>query len=293
MHPTTICCSFRSWLRARWWIPGKSGSNARDDDFRAGAWVPRRRAPIVPNTPLINCGKGTLTREHPSKPGTFQYLRATCKRFSCPHCGPEKKKHYKAAIFEARKTFRLQRHVVLTLDPGLIPPNLDSIEYIQRVWTRFRSWIAQHKGIKFTYLRTIELQQNGTAHFHLIWRECISQDELIEAWRACGGGHQCRIRWCDGNRGASYIAKYISKELVTELRPGTRRVACSHGVVLFQPTLPSGWTFNPLSFYDCMAFALGLSWTDAYTSSIDRYFEAESPPEDKSTWATIDGRKDS
>jgi hypothetical protein len=250
-----------------------------------------RRASIVPPTLLINCGKGTLTRESPSKPGTFQYLRATCKRFSCPSCGPEKKQKYRQAIYAATKEHRLQRHLVLTLDPGLIPPNLDSIVYIQRVWARFRSWLQEHKALKLTYLRTIEFQGNGTAHFHVLMRECVSQDELIEAWVSCGGGHQVRIRFCDGNRGARYITKYITKHGVTELPPRARRVATSREIKLFQPTLPSGWTYNPLSFYDCLALALGISWSDAFTSSIDRYFEAESPPEDKSTWQVIYGQE--
>lgn len=241
---------------------------------------------------MINCGKGTLTREHPEHPGRYQYLRATCKRFSCPTCGPQKKQKYKAAIYEARKLYCLQRHVILTLDPGLIPPDIDSVVYIQRVWARFRTWMLIHKGLKFTYLRTIELQGNGTAHFHLIWRECISQDELIQAWVECGGGHQCRIRWRDGNRGARYIAKYLSKELVTPIRKGTRRVATSKGIKLFEKPAPTGWVFNRLSFYDCMSLALHISWSEAFTSKTDRYFEAESPPEGEDVWQAIYGRNE-
>lgn len=249
-----------------------------------------RRASIVPHPALINCGKGTLIRESPSKPGTFQYLRATCKRFSCPTCGPEKKARYRAAIYAVRKEWRLQRHVVLTLDPGLIPPNIDSIVYIQQVWCRFRTWMQANMGVKLHYIRTIEFQENGTAHFHLLIQETLSQDTIIQAWRGVGGGHQCRIRFRDGNRGAHYITKYVTKGGVTELPPGARRVATSREIKLFQPTLPTGWTYNPLSFYDCLALALSISWEEAITGNIDRYFEAESPPEDKSTWQAIYGR---
>ena len=236
---------------------------------------------------MASCGKGTLTREHPHKPQRWQYLAATCKKLSCPSCGPKKKSQYRAAIFRLRKEHRLQRHIVLTLDPGLIPADRSSIEYIQQVWARFRTYLHDKRNLSLTYIRTIEVQENGTAHFHLIISETISQENLINWWVACGGGHQCRIRFRDGNRGAHYITKYVTKELVTPLPPGTRRVATSKGLRLFEPKAPSGWEWNSLPMWVHVANAYTLNVNALEVLPQPEYFESESPPLDNAegTWA--------
>lgn len=232
---------------------------------------------------MAHCGKGTLTREHPQKPATWQYLRATCKKLSCDNCGPGKAAQYRAAIFALRREHRLQRHVVLTLDPSLIPPGRDSVEYIQQVWCRFRTFLRDKRGMRLTYVRTIELQKNGTAHFHLILKETITQDSLRKWWVECGGGHQCTIGFRDGNRGAAYITKYITKEFLRTLPAGTRRVACSRPLRLFPPQLPAGWSYTPMSF--------SIQWMNSYPDvpqhgpfqAEKHYFESESPPIDDSS----------
>lgn len=218
----------------------------------------------------------------------MQCIQAGCKKLSCRWCGEYKAKVYKRAIAELADREKLIRMVTLTLDPGLIPPTVNSVRYIQRVWNRFRIWIRDHKGIKLHYVRCVELQQNGTAHYHLLWRECISQDEIIKAWTECGGGHQCRISIPKHNKGPGYVSKYISKRLAEELGKGTRVVATSRGLILFPATLPSGWAYTKLSFYYAyQASVFPLLLHGVYTET-PKYFEHYKPPNEERPWTWND-----
>jgi hypothetical protein len=253
-------------------------SSASDDDSRHGVDRPVLFMAGRVSYHMSTCGKGSLYREHPTKAGSFQFLRGTCRKFTCLDCGPKKKKLYRKAIFAARAEYRLQRHMILTLDPGLIPADVDSLVYLQQVWSRFRTWLFTHRQLKLQFIRTIELQSNGTAHFHVLLHETLAQDTIIKAWVECGGGHQCRIRFRDGNRAAAYVTKYITKAIVTELRSGSRRVATSQGITLFPAKLPSGWSYSPVSFVFQIEYTFGLSFMEAHLCQISDYFEAESPP---------------
>ncbi len=226
----------------------------------------------------MTCGRGSLTREHPEKPGTWQYLSTSCKKLTCPDCGPLKAAEYKKAIFAAAKEHGLQRHLTLTLDPGLIPPDRDSIDYINQVWHRFLAVIFRERNVKLTYLRVLELQENGTAHFHVLVKEQFAQDVWIQFWVGVGGGHQCRIRFRDGNRGAAYVTKYVSKELLLEIPPGRRRVATCRLIRLFEPHEKTGWEWlsTPMWMHHMNCF--GTNFQQAINSLLDRYFESESPP---------------
>ena len=247
-----------------------------------------------------NCSKGHLHREHPNRPGVFQFIPATCKRFTCPRCAPKKKETYVKAIHAAREQHRLQRHVVLTLDPGVVPQGRPTTQYIQQVWSRFRTWLADHKQLRLSYLRTIELQENGTAHFHLLIGQTLTQETLIEAWVECGGGHQCRIRYRDGGRAeknivryvsknlatttreqqpdGTWITRYVTKDLVQQLPAGTRRVATSRGIRLFEPKPKSGWEWSrwPL-WMQLMNAGLETHLDSGHFADPD-YIELETPP---------------
>lgn len=181
-------------------------------------------------------------------------------------------------MIELAKKHKLIRLVTLTLDPGLIPSELDSVVYIQRVWNRFRTWIWEHKHIRLTYIRVVELQENGTAHYHLCLKECISQDEIIEAWTNCGGGHQCRIGIPKHSDPARYASKYISKALADELRKGTRVVATSQGLILFPPPPDTGWRHISTDYFSLLATHLNTTWREAWESTTGSYFEYQRPP---------------
>ncbi len=227
----------------------------------------------------MSCGKGTLSRPHPTKPFVYQYLMAKCHRLRCADCGPKKASRYKQAAIAAAKKHGLIRLVTLTLDPGLIPADRDSLQYIQQVWARFRTYLKEKRGLTLHYIRVIELHESGVAHFHLVIRETIAQENLRLWWQECGGGHQCKIGMPNRRDPAAYATKYISKKYLEELPKGTRIIATSHGIQLFEPKIPTGWVYSPESFFSLLCLTMNVSFTEAWNSSITDYFEAESPPE--------------
>jgi hypothetical protein len=249
---------------------------------------------------VSNCSKGSLHREHPAKPGVFQFIPARCKRFSCPTCAPKKKENYVNAIRMLRERHHLQRHVVLTLDPGLVPEGRASVLYIQQVWARFRTLLRTRRSLSLTYIRTIELQANGTAHFHLLIHETITQQNIIDWWQECGGGHQCRIRFRDGGRAEREIARYVTKDLATaittvdkfgqfvtryvtkdlvqQLPDHTRRVATSRGLRLFEPKVKSGWEWSRWPLWMQLHEAGLRTHLDSGHYTEPNYIELKSPP---------------
>jgi hypothetical protein len=227
----------------------------------------------------MSCGKGTLSRPHPTKPFVYQYLMAKCHKLRCPDCGPKKASRYKQAAIAAARKHGLIRLVTLTLDPGLIPADENSLQYIQQVWSRFRTFLRDKRGLKLDYIRVVELHESGVAHFHLVIRQTIAQDNLRKWWQECGGGHQCTIGMPNRRDPAAYATKYISKRYMETLPPGTRVIATSQGIKLFAERVPTGWVYSPTSFFTCLCLTLGLSFTDAWMSVITDYFESESPPQ--------------
>lgn len=234
---------------------------------------------------MASCGKGTLTRKHPDKLFIWQFLAASCKKLTCPSCGPAKAAAYRKAVYELAQTHGLRRHVVLTLDPGLIPPGIDSVEYIQQVWANFRTYLAREHNLRLTYIRVLEFQANGTAHFHLLIHETVAQDTLLQSWVGCGGGHQVRIRFRDGQRGAMYITKYLTKNLLCELPPGHRVITTARKLRLFEPRVSAGWKWNRYPLWIHLEFA-GISCPAAIEAGfIEHYVELDSPPYDEGDYS--------
>lgn len=227
---------------------------------------------------MSNCGKGSLTREHPEKPGTWQYLATSCKKLTCDDCGPVKAAAYKRAIFAAAKKHGLNRLLTLTLDPGLIPPDRDSIEYINQVWHRYLTVIMRNRKVPLLFLRVLELQKNGTAHFHVLTNAQFAQDTWLQLWVAAGGGHQVRIRFHDGNRGAAYVCKYVSKELLQQIPKGRRRVTTCRAIRLFEPHVPTGWEWNRDPLWVHAMNCYGLRFDLILVTPNPKYFEHQVPP---------------
>ena len=202
----------------------------------------------------MGCVRGVLSRPHPLKPGVTQIFHPGCHKLRCLRCGPIKASAYRAAVYVLAQRHKLQRLVTLTLDPWLIPPNTDSVTYINQVFARFRTKLSERRGLKLTYVRVLEFQRNGTAHLHLLIHETVAQDTLLQAWRTSGGGHQVRIRFRDGNSGASYVTKYLTKDLCAAVPPGRRVITTDRGMLLFPAKLPSGWQWHNWDFGVLVSF---------------------------------------
>lgn len=226
----------------------------------------------------MSCSRGILHRPHPLHIGVHQFLPAKCKRLRCPECGPRKAALYRKRVFVVSQQHGLRRMVSLTLDQSLVPAGTDSVEYINQVFHRWQVTLKREYGLNLRYVRVLEFQLNGYAHFHLLVNLTIAQDTLIKTWVKAGGGHQCRIRYRDGTRGASYITKYITKNLALNVPEGRRMITTSRGIVLLEKTLPTGWVF----FLWSPEFVLAYMETSIIQSTSDLdgsgYFESYRAP---------------
>lgn len=224
------------------------------------------------------CARGVLSRKHPLKPDAWQFLRNRCKRLRCPHCGPKRAAICRDAIFRAATALLLHRLVTLTLDPGLIPADAKSVDYINQVFHRWLTILQREFPAKLTYIRVLEFQGNGTAHFHLLIKETIAQDTIIKTWVKAGGGHQVRIRYRDGNRGAAYVTKYITKDLALNVPEGRHMFSSSKGVVLFPKKLPTGWQWHNWDYDLLVHFMENAIIESTGTPETSDYFESYRDP---------------
>jgi hypothetical protein len=128
--------------------------------------------------------------------------------------------------------------VTLTLDPGKLPEDCQdtagSIRYIRECWREMRVYLARIKGGRSVqFIASLELQENGRAHLHILVNVWIDKDVLEAAWVAVGGGHQVSIKYVDIHRVRGYLAKYITKEILSQIPAGVRRFSCSKGIVIW------------------------------------------------------------
>jgi hypothetical protein len=131
-----------------------------------------------------HCGRFTVKNTK-----TLKHHRVYCKCWDRSWCGPRKAKRYKWAIRATAEAHGLSRFVSLTLDPSLVGDE-NSVAYLNRTFAKLRTYLKRHFRTSIKYIRVLEFQQNGTAHFHVLVDRYIPQKWLQKAWQAVGGGRQ-------------------------------------------------------------------------------------------------------
>ena len=203
------------------------------------------------------CGSSSASRQDPENAQRTQYVRLDCKKLSCPRCGHKRARAYLRAIAAAAEEHKLCRHMTLTLDPKKIPQGTDSVTYVRELWGYFRVYLFRKFHVSPQFICVLELQENGNAHLHILIRQTIVQNWIIESWVAVGGGHQDRIRYTDVHRISNYLAPYVTKQILERIPPGRRKVTSSRGITLFPKKPPSGWSYSrdPITWIDDDNFA--------------------------------------
>lgn len=84
------------------------------------------------------------------------------------------------------------------------------------------------------FIRVLEYQQNGNAHFHVLLKDYVSQAWVSEAWSALGGGRIVDIRRVDMHRVSHYLSKYLTKQMLIHAPKRARRVTTSNGIRLLE-----------------------------------------------------------
>lgn len=163
---------------------------------------------------------------------TGEVKEVYCKAYKCPVCGDWKKYELKKAIDKFVSgwdrvrmwTFTFSSHIFNGLNTE------ERFKLASKVWKTFRDLLRNTKWIgekerNFQYLKIIELQKNGSPHFHALVDRYVYQPKLNKIW-------QTAIRYCTDYKGTlgnanvskteenvskknagNYIIKYITKQL--------------------------------------------------------------------------------
>jgi len=131
---------------------------------------------------------------------------------------------------------------------------LAALHKMMRAWNRMHAWLTWRRrktlrgprapwegtGRRIQYFGVVEFTKKGWPHLHIIilWREKISRKDLTsirKLWDKYGIGKSVKLknknfRRKDPRRMASYLSKYLSKELPAKTLQGRfRRFFCSRG----------------------------------------------------------------
>jgi hypothetical protein len=144
---------------------------------------------------------------------------------------------YTIRIRQAAERLKFRTLLTLTLDPSKLHGE-DSTKYINEVFADFRVYLRRKLGYTPPFIRVLEYQKNGNAHFHVLLNCYLPQEWVSDTWSALGGGWVVDIRRVDMHRISHYLSKYLTKDMLMYAPKRARRVTTSKGIRLLekQPT---------------------------------------------------------
>jgi hypothetical protein len=178
-----------------------------------------------------SCGTFTVRGTSPTRPGHARYSRVGCKCWDCSGCGPRKAAKYRIQVQKWAKRRNLNVLLTLTLDPSKVGGE-DSTKYINEVFADFRIYLRRYLGHAPVYIRILEYQKNGNAHFHILLNCRLPQSWVSETWSALGGGRIVDIRRVDMRSVSHYLSKYLTKQMLLSAPKRARRVTTSRDICL-------------------------------------------------------------
>jgi hypothetical protein len=190
-----------------------------------------------------NCARGTVSGLLPDTTNHYGFVRADCKKLSCPVCGPKKAKRYRSAIGRRAEENRLTRLMTLTLDPKKCAVR-DSVAYLRKCFSKFRVSLLRKFGKTISFIAVVELQKSGMAHLHVLIGVYIDQAWISEAWQSVGGGSVVDIRFVDVHRVTAYVAKYLTQDLLLSVPASKKRISTSRNIHLFEKKKKTGWVWK-------------------------------------------------
>lgn len=197
------------------------------------------------------CGRFSM-HGRPEEEKLWATSRARCNKWACPKCGPKNARKLRESVIRVAGERELKRFLTLTLDPSKFEG--DSVAYINKCWVKLRVYLQRKYGHRVSFIKIMEFQKNGQAHFHILIDRFIPYEWMKKAWQAVGGGG-VDIRLIDIHRVAGYLSKYLTKELLINLPKGMRRYSTSKDIKLNQKQKSSGWSFAKYPFESLYAFA--------------------------------------
>lgn len=128
-----------------------------------------------------------------------------CRSWSCPQCGPVKRRQLVKQIVKAKPN----RMLTLTCRHEHGPAY--QLHNISKALPRLISELRRRLGATIEYFRMLEFCQDGYPHFHLLLRTSYLPHEMIrEIWEKNTTARIVDIRVAHG-KSTSYVSKYLTK----------------------------------------------------------------------------------
>jgi hypothetical protein len=191
----------------------------------------------------FDCSQGTVYGPLRDRASAKGYLRADCKKLSCPRCGPKRAYRYRKVIGLKAEEKRLTRMMTLTLDPKKCTVE-DSVSYLRDCFSKFRVALLRRFGKSLSFIAVVELQKSGMAHLHVLIGVYLPQEWISTAWQAVGGGKIVHIRFVDVHRINAYLTKYVTKDLLESVPAKKKKISTSRDIKLFDKREPLGWSWT-------------------------------------------------
>lgn len=160
------------------------------------------------------------------------FVRAGCKAWDCPRCGPCKVKRWVKAVFRELCQWPFVNFASLTMNhEGLIGRSfVDQDKDCMKVWARFAR-ILNKTFPAVAWIMAKEPQpKSGVWSCNVLLNRNVDYRWLSETWSKCGGGKIVWIKRANENV-PSYLAKYFTKFWL-ELPGSFKRYSTSRGIAL-------------------------------------------------------------
>lgn len=168
--------------------------------------------------------------------------RIGCNSWTCPDCQKTKALKLKYYLLDVARLNQISYHLVLTLDPKVIPSEYLSEDinnthsYITKLFNHFitilkrnrYSYFNKKKKKYFTfelskqsttlkYLWVLQFQPNtGNAHLHILLNQFLPAEIIRKVWIYVGGGHDLKI---ENVKTVEGVSRYITDYIVDGLDP--------------------------------------------------------------------------
>lgn len=211
---------------------------------------------------------------------TGEIVEAKCKAYKCPVCGPKKTFFLKKFIQQYIDTWQNVTLWTFTFSSHIFTDlNLqEKLTLASKIWKSFRDLIRREKSLSeyqksFQYLKVVELQENGSPHYHAVIDRFIRQQRINQLWKKAIQ-YNSNYTGTPGNANfsppskqlkkknvGSYITKYIAKQ-ISDIQDDVnfRRWSKSGKGSIFPKYESSGdWVFLSLNLEaQCVTSALEL-----------------------------------
>lgn len=195
------------------------------------------------NTCECERSKGIFFFDYTNK----KIIKASCKAYICPVCGPRKIARFRTALQKYLNTFKFIRLFTFTQHtPDELNPEFQN-KNLARAWEIFIKELRRSKKLtksqrRTQYVRVVEFTERGYLHYHVCFDaflpiltiRAIWNDALATVFKTYGSRGGINIKTIANSKHvANYLTKYMVKSAMKEFG-NIRRWSKSNKISIFE-----------------------------------------------------------